>query len=89
MNRCNKDLMTEGEPYPRTCALCGLGPCKNAKPGPSRQELDAIKAAETAIQATLHALEESTGKSIDNVDIDTRNFGKLATEISLTSKPRQ
>lgn len=26
--RCNQELQNEGAAYPRTCALCGLGPCK-------------------------------------------------------------
>lgn len=26
--RCNEDLRLEGKPYPRSCADCGLGPCK-------------------------------------------------------------
>jgi len=25
---CNKDLQADNQPYPRTCADCGLGPCK-------------------------------------------------------------
>ena len=28
MAECQKDLMQQGKPYPRTCAKCGLGPCK-------------------------------------------------------------
>jgi len=24
---CNNQLRTEGKPYPRTCKVCGLGPC--------------------------------------------------------------
>lgn len=29
MSQCNKVLQHEGMAYPRTCAMCGLGPCKN------------------------------------------------------------
>lgn len=28
MTECNKDLMTAGKPNPRTCEVCGLGPCR-------------------------------------------------------------
>lgn len=28
MAECQQVLMNEGKPYPRTCALCGLGPCQ-------------------------------------------------------------
>ena len=28
MRRCSYDLRTNGRPYPRTCMVCGLGPCK-------------------------------------------------------------
>jgi hypothetical protein len=27
MSSCNKALLDLGQPYPRTCAKCGLGPC--------------------------------------------------------------
>jgi hypothetical protein len=27
MSTCNKALQEAGNPYPRTCAKCGLGPC--------------------------------------------------------------
>jgi hypothetical protein len=29
MSQCNKLLHQEGVLYPRTCAVCALGPCKN------------------------------------------------------------
>lgn len=29
MSECNEDLRSKGRVYPRTCALCGLGPCRN------------------------------------------------------------
>jgi hypothetical protein len=28
MSQCTKDLQKKGVAYPRTCAECGLGPCK-------------------------------------------------------------
>jgi hypothetical protein len=28
MSKCTKDLQKQGVAYPRTCAECGLGPCK-------------------------------------------------------------
>lgn len=28
MAECNEDLRIAGKAYPRTCAKCGLGPCK-------------------------------------------------------------
>lgn len=27
MNTCQQELMRQGKPYPRTCAVCFLGPC--------------------------------------------------------------
>ena len=29
MGKCNNVLREQGKPYPRTCAVCGLGPCKH------------------------------------------------------------
>lgn len=28
MSQCQQDLRNAGKPYPRTCLLCGLGPCQ-------------------------------------------------------------
>lgn len=33
MSRCNNLLKKQGAAYPRTCMLCGLGPCKYAELG--------------------------------------------------------
>lgn len=30
--QCQKVLMRAGQPYPRTCAVCGLGPCHFPSP---------------------------------------------------------
>lgn len=30
---CNQSLREQGKPYPRTCAVCGLGPCRMLQPG--------------------------------------------------------
>lgn len=30
MSECNKVLQVQGQPYPRTCAHCGFGPCTKA-----------------------------------------------------------
>ena len=55
----------------------------------ARAELNRVTEAETAIAAILLRLEQDTGKSIDVVNVDTRNWGRLATEIFLTTTPRQ
>ena len=43
-----------------------------------------LKQAEERIQRILIDLEEETGKRIDHVEVDTRNFAQLRTEITLT-----
>lgn len=30
---CQRELLAAGKPYPRTCAICGLGPCNRATKG--------------------------------------------------------
>lgn len=30
VGRCNEVLREQGKAYPRTCAVCGLGPCRRA-----------------------------------------------------------
>lgn len=30
---CSQSLRAQGKPYPRTCAVCGLGPCRFMQPG--------------------------------------------------------
>lgn len=47
MSRCNKALQAEGaKAWPRTCAKCGLGPCKEEQ----RRENAALKAVAGHIQ---------------------------------------
>jgi hypothetical protein len=41
----------------------------------------ALRQAEHRIQRILIDLEEETGKRIDHVEVDTRNFAQLRTEI--------
>jgi hypothetical protein len=43
---CNEQLKTEDKPYPRTCAKCGLGPCKEVQ----RQGNAALKTIAGLIQ---------------------------------------
>ena len=46
--------------------------------------IDALTdAAEKAIQKILRDLEDETFKSVDQVNVDTRNFANCATEIFL------
>ena len=28
---CSNELREQGKPYPRTCQLCGFGPCRKGK----------------------------------------------------------
>jgi len=44
MIECSESLRLEGKPYPRTCAVCGLGPCR---------KLASRLPAETATQMAL------------------------------------
>lgn len=44
-------------------------------------EKDPVKRAELRIQRILNDLEEETGKEIDSVDVDCRNFANLKPEI--------
>jgi hypothetical protein len=43
-----------------------------------------IQDAEKRIRRILIDLEEATGKRVDHVEVDTRNFVNLHTEITLT-----
>jgi hypothetical protein len=52
------------------------------------QKID-LKQAEDAIQAVLFELEQSTGLSIEFVEVDTRNFGQLKVSIELTEAQRE
>lgn len=48
----------------------------------------AVKRAENRVREILHELEEETGASIESVEIDTRNFAQLRTDIWLTTERR-
>ncbi len=51
--------------------------------------LSLLARAEESISRTLLSLEQETGFSIDDVDVDTRNFGRLRIEVRLTKRVRQ
>jgi len=53
----------------------------------SRQK-SRLDQAENEIREILFALEEQVGLSIEHVEVDTRNFGQLKTEITLTEETR-
>lgn len=48
----------------------------------------AVERAEQRVRDILSELEEETGATIESVDVDTRNFSGLRTEIFLTSERR-
>lgn len=53
----------------------------------SREE-QTVKAAEWRIQRILNDLEYSTGRAVDRIEVDTRNFAQLRTEITLRDGQR-
>jgi hypothetical protein len=54
----------------------------------NREDEPAVKHAEQRIQRILIDLEEETGKRVDHVEVDTRNFAQLRTEITLRDGDR-
>lgn len=48
----------------------------------------AVERAEERVREILFDLEEETGASIESVEIDTRNFAQLRTDIWLTMERR-
>ena len=48
----------------------------------------AVDRAEAAVQQILRDLEEETGATVESVEVDTRNFSALRTEIWLAMEPR-
>lgn len=40
MTTCSHELRDAGQAYPRTCAVCGLGPCRNGPPPPRYKDAD-------------------------------------------------
>jgi hypothetical protein len=53
-----------------------------------REDEPAVKHAEQRIQRILIELDEELGKRIDHVEVDTRNFAQLRTEITLRAGTR-
>lgn len=48
----------------------------------------AVERAEKRVREILYELEEETGASIESVEVDTRNFAQLSTDIWLTTERR-
>jgi hypothetical protein len=47
-----------------------------------------IEDAEQRIQRILWELERDTGRAVDEVEVDTRNYAQLRTEITLRGNAR-
>lgn len=48
----------------------------------------AVDRAKKRVREILHELEEETGATIESVEVDTRNFSALRTDIWLTMERR-
>jgi hypothetical protein len=46
---CQEELRLAGEPYPRTCAECGLGPCRE-------KQVDLIERVRVAVGFVREAI---------------------------------
>ena len=55
----------------------------------AQREIAAITQAEEKIRRILLDLEDATGKSVEQVNVDTRNWVSLSTEIFLTMTVRR
>lgn len=55
---------------------------------PMEDEMRELVLAEEAIQKILFALEERTNRSVDLVNVDTRNWANLKVEITMTTTTR-
>lgn len=54
-NRCNMVLISNGLPNPRTCQVCGLGPCRwPEKPTPTSDEETIRAAIKNRISSITH-----------------------------------
>jgi hypothetical protein len=51
MSQCSHELIEAGEPHPRTCVLCGLGPCAKERTPPPVRYADASDLAEAIASA--------------------------------------
>ena len=60
MEQCAYELRCQGRAYPRTCAECGLGPCKyqNKPPIPETAPTDAERKLALAVKALRHARDQ-------------------------------
>ena len=64
MTQCRNLLQMAGEPYPRTCAVCGLGPCsKFRKRVPWGSESN-IATVEQALERLAEIKREQAAKEI-------------------------
>jgi hypothetical protein len=52
-----------------------------------REDEPTVRHAERRIQRILIELEEELGKRVEHVEVDTRNWAQLRTEITLTERP--
>jgi hypothetical protein len=68
---CTYELRKQGVPYPRTCAECGLGPCKAGHfvPAPKPvSEIDTLRAENAALRASRDELLEALQRLLKAAD---------------------
>jgi hypothetical protein len=66
--KCTYELRKQGVPYPRTCAECGLGPCKEGHFTPAPKlpsEAESLRADLASMRASRDALEEALKRLVD------------------------
>ena len=74
MSECQQDLRKAGKPYPRTCAVCGLGQCQKYPKEPSTPTVTIPCADLAALKAEHEAAQPFAGKRFDERLPDTCPF---------------
>jgi hypothetical protein len=79
MSKCTEDLRKAGKAYPRTCAECGLGPCKWYPPPSmfSSRENSVYYASELVL--TVHQVKNSAKTPAQQADAFARMLNSDAS----------
>lgn len=57
MSECSEELRAADKPYPRTCAICGIGSCiKRHAPAVQPTELETLRAENARLRKALEAI---------------------------------
>lgn len=87
---CNYVLREEGKSYPRTCAVCGLGPCpRSGAPVDGRDANDLEPLSRLAVKQTMNGYVVTDDLGRQWIAAGARELGELVCDLVTIGEVKQ